>query len=146
MRQQQSQFKIKEAELMLQKALNIGLINTLEGFYYACDATEDYKATFVEGNVQNLTGYNAEQFLSQQIHLGALIHPEQKQRIDELVQKAIDKKNAYILEYNLVKADGSIKKVYEKGYPIFDEYEELSHLIGFVIDYETARKLNLIAL
>jgi PAS domain-containing protein len=146
MRQQQSQFKIKETELMLQKALNIRLINTLECFYYACDATEDYKAIFVEGNVQNLTGYNAEQFLSQQIRLGALIHPEQKQHIDELVQKAIDKKNAYILEYDLVRADGTIKKVYEKGYPIFNEYEELSHLTGFVIDYETARKLNLVAL
>lgn len=144
MRQQQKEFKAKEAELKLSKMINQALMNSIDGFYYACDASQDYRATLLEGNLQSLTGYPAEQFLKHQIHLGNIIHPDDKAYVDKTVEEAINDFEGYSLIYRIVRADGTVRKVWEKGYPIFDNQDMLSHLIGFVIDYDVAEKLNLI--
>ncbi|WP_250631647.1 PAS domain-containing protein [Rhodoflexus caldus] len=143
MRQQQKEFKAKETELILKSTINRALINTMEGFYYVCDATKDYRASIIEGNIQQLTGYQPEQVLSNEIPLGKLIHPDYKNYVDTEVEKAINDRKSYILEYDMLIADGKTRKVWEKGFPVFDDKEELSHLIGFIIDYELAKKLKL---
>ncbi|MCS6968318.1 MAG: PAS domain-containing protein [Cytophagales bacterium] len=143
MRQQQQQTKNAEVELQLYKIINRAIVKLLEGFYYACDTSQDYKVIIVEGNIQTLTGYPSEQFLKHQITLGQLIHPSYKEYVDKVVQKAIHENKSYFLEYDIIRADGSTKRVVEKGYPIFNEYDEVSHLIGFIIAKETAERLEL---
>jgi PAS domain-containing protein len=143
MRQQQKEVQAKETELLLKSTINQTLISTIDGFYYACDATTDYPVIMIEGNVERLTGYQPEQILSNDVTLGKLIHPDYKNYVDEAVQKAIDSMGSYLLEYMIITADGKTKKVWEKGTPIFNEKDEVSHLIGFIIDYAMAQKLNL---
>jgi PAS domain-containing protein len=143
MRQQQREFKAKETELTLKSTINWALISAMEGFYYVCDATKDYRASVIEGNIQQLTGYQPEQVLSNEVPLGKIIHPDYKNYVDKMVQEAIDNREHYVLEYELLTADGQTKKVWEKGYPIFDEKDEISYLIGFIINYEQAQKLHL---
>ncbi|WP_448520052.1 GAF domain-containing protein [Rhodoflexus sp.] len=142
MQAQQREFKIKQTELILQKTINKALIATLAGFYYACEATNDYKAILIEGDPQLLTGYSSEQFLSGQVSLSAIIHPDYKAHVDAQVQQGIDRQDFYTIIYDVLKADGTIVKVWEKGFPIY-ENDELSHFIGFIIDYDLAHRLKL---
>ncbi len=143
MRQQNNEIKEKQMQLILKSEISQLLMDVVEGFYYVCDVTKDYRTIAIEGNIQQLTGYQREQVLGNEVPLGKLIHPDYKNYVNTEVEKAINDRKFYVIEYDMLTADGNIKRVWEKGLPVFDDKKKVSYLMGFVIDYELTKKLKL---
>lgn len=77
------------------------------------------------------------------------IHPEDKKRIEDEIQKAIKKGTAYESEYRMYDADGTLRWLLARGNVEVDEKNKPVRFPGLVVDIterkQTERKLQLLA-
>jgi PAS domain S-box-containing protein len=75
----------------------------------------------------------------------SIVHPQDRARVEQTVWQSLSAKQSYVLEYRIVRADGFLRWVYEKGQGIFAENEEEQpqglpqHSDGVILDI-TERK------
>ena len=69
----------------------------------------------------------------------ALIHPEDRQRIDQAFGEATHNRTDYDADYRIVHPDGSIRHVHNLAHPVFDESGALIEYVGTAVDL-TERK------
>ncbi|MFN8459375.1 MAG: PAS domain S-box protein, partial [Anaerolineae bacterium] len=65
-------------------------------------------------------------------------HPEDRLRLNEAISQQFDGQPTEI-EYRIVRPDGSIRWVWERGFPIFDETRQVVRVVGVATDI-TERK------
>ncbi len=116
------------------------LMSNLPGMAYRCKNDPDWTMEFVSEGCHNLTGYWTDELLNNRvISYGELIHPDDRQNVWEMVQKAVEEKSKFQLEYRIVSRDKKIKWVWEQGEGVFPENGELEALEGFITNI-TLRK------
>ncbi len=70
---------------------------------------------FISEAIADLTGYPAEDFLNNQgRHYASIVHPEDRDRLFQVVLSRARAGQPYTLEYRLIHRDGSLRWVYEK--------------------------------
>jgi len=69
-----------------------------------------------------------------------LVHPDDRDRVRELVMKAIRDKNPLAIDYRIVLADGTLKHLHVIGHPSLDEGGELLEYIGTVADVTQSKR------
>jgi PAS domain S-box-containing protein len=117
------------------------LIENIPGAVYRCLADEDWTMQFISEEIEAVTGYPASDFLGNAIRsYASVINPEDREAVFRLVDAAIDKRAPFILEYRIVRADGSERWVYEKGQPVYEDDGSIRWLDGAIFDV-THRKL-----
>ncbi|MBD2208813.1 PAS domain-containing protein [Nostoc linckia FACHB-104] len=122
------------------------LISNLPGYVYRVANDRNYTPEFISDSVFNITGYSAEEYLIERtISCGQEIHPDDRDRIWELVQQAVKLQQPYEFEFRIITKSGAEKWVWERGRGIFSDSGELLCLEGFVTDI-TARKVAKTAL
>jgi len=90
---------------------------------------------FISQSCEKLTGYPAENLIgNSETSYTDLIHPDDRQAIWDGVQKALDQKTSYELEYRILTWQKQEKWVWEKGSGRFSEQNELLCLEGFITD------------
>src|SRR5207244_10920292 len=67
------------------------------------------------------------------------IHPEDRDRVVEHVQKAVREKRDYAVEFRIVLPDGTVKHTQGLGHPVFSASGELIEVVGTQLDV-TERK------
>jgi PAS domain S-box-containing protein len=67
------------------------------------------------------------------------VHPEDRSRWQEIIERAIREKSEYDLEFRILLGDGSIKWVHTVAHPILDGSGELVQFVGSSVDI-TERK------
>jgi len=102
------------------------LSNNLPGIAYLCKNDKNYSIIFVNKAVKKLTGYSASDFIKGKIHLANIFHPEDKDNIFEKVDKALQAKKQFKLEYRIITKEGSIKWVRESGNGVYKD-QKLQH-------------------
>ncbi len=110
------------------------LMSNLPGMVYRCHNDKDWTVEFVSVGSYALTGYYPEDFISNRITYGSLIHADDSEMVWEQVQKAIRNKSRFELIYRIHTASGGQKWVWERGYGIFSDADELMFLEGFITD------------
>jgi two-component system, chemotaxis family, CheB/CheR fusion protein len=73
------------------------------------------------------------------VMLGKWIHPEDAALLDETFTKAMQERSIYELEHRIVRPDGSVRWVYDRAHPYFDETGNLMRYVGATLDI-TERK------
>lgn len=77
------------------------------------------------------------------------IHPEDKQRVQDEIQRAVKKRSAYESEYRIYDADGVLRWLLARGHVEVDEKNQPARFPGLVVDIterkQTERKLQLLA-
>jgi signal transduction histidine kinase len=68
------------------------------------------------------------------------IHPEDRQQIDESIQKALEDKGEYINDYRILCPDGRLKYIHAIGYPLFDDAGEVAEFVGTSVDVTEQRR------
>lgn len=71
--------------------------------------------------------------------LQKLIHPDDAALLNEVFTKAMRDGSIYELEHRIVRPDGSVRWVYDRAHPYFNEQGELERYIGTTLDI-TERK------
>jgi PAS domain S-box-containing protein len=68
-----------------------------------------------------------------------LLHPDDRERADRAIDDAVRDKRNYEMDVRVVRPDGSIRHVYMRGQPVFDQTGATDEFIGVVMDI-TERK------
>ena len=111
------------------------LMGNLPGMVYRCRNDKDWTDEFVSEGCRDLTGYGPEDFLtSRGLRYGELVHPDDRERIWNAAQAALQKRERFQMVYRINTANGQQKWVWEQGSGVFDTNGQLLHLEGFVTD------------
>ncbi len=140
---QEEIYERKKTEKALEESRRMlsTLLSNLPGMAYRCQDMPGWPMEFVSDGCFLLTGYNPEELLSGNLLYGDLIHPEDRDKVWNNVQKALEQKRPFTLTYRVICAGEKEKWVWEQGCGVFDDDDNLLALEGFIID-TTERKLH----
>jgi diguanylate cyclase (GGDEF)-like protein/PAS domain S-box-containing protein len=117
------------------------LLSNIPGAMYRCGLDSDWDMEFISDNIESISGYPASEFIQSSVRtFASIIHPDDREGVEQTVGDAVDRGEPYILEYRIVGADGGIRWVYEKGQGVFGPEGTVLWLDGAIFDV-TERKL-----
>ena len=67
------------------------------------------------------------------------LHPEDRERVLASIQKAVRERSDYVVEFRIVRPDGTVRHIHGLGHPVFDANGELVEVVGTQVDV-TERK------
>ena len=116
------------------------LIGNLPGFVYRSKNDRDWTLEYVSEGISDLTGYTVDDYVVQHsISYGENIHPDDRERVWQEVQAALEQRRPFELTYRILGKSGEVKWVWERGEGIYAPDGTLSYLEGFGTDV-TERK------
>lgn len=111
------------------------LLGNLDGMVYRCRSDEHWTMEFVSEGCERLTGYRPRDLLmNDRISYELLTHEDDRARVREEVQAGLARQRRFDLEYRIVRADGRIVWVWERGVGIYDAKGALIAIEGIVQD------------
>lgn len=115
------------------------LINTitsdLVGMMYRSSIETIETMDFVSEGCLKLTGYRADDLISNKlVSYGQITHADDRERVISTIYASLDEENSYDVEYRIIRADGSIRWVSERGVGIFDQKNQRVAIEGFIQD------------
>ena len=114
------------------------LVANLPGAVYRCANDEAWTMEFISGQVEQLCGYPAEEFIRNNVRTyKSIIHHDDVIKVVEAVNEGVENNRPYIIEYRIRHRDGSIRNVYERGAGVFAEDGTLLWLDGVIFDVTT---------
>ncbi len=117
------------------------LTSNIPGAIYRCANDPDWTMDFISDVIEEISGFKASDFIQNRVRsYASIIYPEDGELVRATVEKALANREPYLLEYRIVRSDGSISWVYEKGQAIFSDNGNLLWLDGAIFDV-TERKL-----
>ncbi|WP_436925966.1 PAS domain S-box protein [Halosimplex amylolyticum] len=120
------------------------LISNLPGVVYRCRNEAEWPMEFVAGECTKLTGYSAAELERGAVVWGEeVLHPEDRDRLWETVQSALDAGDPFEVTYRILTADGEVRWMWERGRAIGDDADRIE---GFITDvterHERERRLE----
>ncbi len=89
---------------------------------------------FVNDVIERLTGQTSNELVNRGCTWNELIHPDDRQQAEVLIQEAIANRRPYTCRYRLLHQDGSPRPVQERGYAIFSSTGKPAYLDGLIIE------------
>ena len=112
-----------------------GLVNRMPGMLYRGRNDTSWTMEYVSEGCLDLTGYSPDQLLNQtQLSIGAMIHPNDADRVWETVQQALQQHHSFELNYQILHADGQYRQVYEKGQGIYSSTGAVLGIEGIILN------------
>ena len=133
----------KQAELALRQSEEKfrNLVANIPGAVYRCACDEHWTMELLSDAIEDITGYPASDFINNKMRsLASIIHPEDRELVEQIVDRAIANQQPYIIEYRMIHADGNIRWIYEKGQGLFDRERKLLCLNGAIFDISERKK------
>jgi diguanylate cyclase (GGDEF)-like protein/PAS domain S-box-containing protein len=111
------------------------LLLNIPGAMYRCSAESDWDMDFISDNIEVISGYPASDFIGSRVRtFASIIHPDDRQGVEQGVEAGLARREPFILEYRIVRADGGVAWVYEKGRGVFGPEGEVMWLDGAIFD------------
>ena len=131
----------KEAGGRLDAAgLLASLMQNVPGAIYRCSLDEHWTMQLIGDEIERISGYPASDFVGNRCRsFGSVIHPEDRPEVDRRVRAAVEAGEAYSLEYRLVRPDGELRWVLERGLRAVDP-EGTEWLDGVIFDVTERRR------
>ncbi|MBL9097206.1 MAG: PAS domain-containing protein, partial [Alphaproteobacteria bacterium] len=132
--------KAMEAALAATNNQVRNLVECIEEVFFTCRLDHDWTMLFVSPSVERLSGYPAAEFLNSATRtFGSLVHPDDRDIGWATINAAIQKSAAYEIEYRIVRRDGQVRWVFERGRPAGDRIDGVPVIHGYIADI-TERK------
>jgi PAS domain S-box-containing protein len=110
------------------------LVSNLPGMVYRCRNEPGWPMLFVSDGCEQLTGYEPDQLVDGDVGYGEdIIVPEDRDRVWDRVQDAIDARQQYEIDYQIRREGGDRRWVWERGEPVYED-GEVWGLEGFITD------------
>ena len=92
------------------------LVANVPGAIYRCALDPDWTMAVISDEIERISGYPAADFIgSERRTFGSIIHAGDRPDVDREVRAATVARRPFALEYRIVRADGSIAWVLERG-------------------------------
>ncbi len=116
------------------------LLANIDGIVYRCRDDAQRTLEFASHNCVAVTGYEVAQLLQNNvIDFGSLKHPDDQLWVAEAMHLALKERRAFDLEYRLVRADGGIRWIWDRGMGVYDTQGTVLAIEGLMHDV-TSRK------
>ena len=110
------------------------LLSNLPGMAYRCMNDRNWTKDFVSQGSIELSGYTPEEITSGEMKWNDVIHIDDRANVWINVQRAIEQKDSFHVEFRIITKSGDLKHVWEKGSGIYDGSGELLFIEGFILD------------
>ncbi len=133
-------------DLQEQKRRLLTLLGNLPGCAYHCNNDEGWSedfnwAEFFPAKYLELTGYGKDELEPWgPVTWNSLVAPEDCERVWTTIQKAVAKREPFIVEYRIRTKSGQTKVVWEKGRAVYDGDGKAVALEGFLMDVTELRQ------
>jgi len=108
------------------------LADNLPGAVYRCQNDPDRTMEYISEGCVALTGYAPEDLIANRtVAYGDLIHPDDRSAVWDAVQVALNENGSYEITYRLVRRQGDVRDVWERGRGVRDHQGTLVALEGF---------------
>ncbi|MCK4576252.1 PAS domain-containing protein, partial [candidate division WOR-3 bacterium] len=134
----------KRAYEMLQKSKEKYrlLSENVPAVVYSALPDEQSSNLFVSSKVEELTGYNAEQFLQSPELWDDIIHPEDREYVWQKIEEHRKKKIVLYVEYRIITKDKKIKWIKDTATPVFDNNGHIVRIDGFMEDITERKRVE----
>lgn len=131
---------LTQSELQFQN-----LIKNIPGIVYLCYNDEHWTMHYMVKEIEKISGYPASDFINNNVRsYASIIHPDDVDIVAKTIEENISKDKPYEIEYRIIRKDGEIVWVYEKGQKVHSEDNKI-WLSGIIFDI-TEKKQATIAL
>lgn len=111
-----TQRKLAEAAVEERERQLRTLVNNIPGVAYRRCHDASGKIMFISDAVRELTGYSPADFMDRPLRpYSSVIHPDDAVAVDQAVQLAVSECRAYEIEYRVIRSDGQVRHVWERG-------------------------------
>lgn len=121
---------LKDSELRLKT-----LIANIPSVSYRCALDSSWTMEFISEEIKTLSGYPPEDFIDNKVRtFASIIHPDDINKIADIVENAVKNKKSYTLSYRIIHANNSIHWVNERGRARYKNTGEVEWLDGVISD------------
>jgi diguanylate cyclase (GGDEF)-like protein/PAS domain S-box-containing protein len=129
-----------ESVLREQERAMSALLRNLPGMAFRCRLDDHWTLEFVSEGAMHLTGYPAGDLVqNRKSSFIQLVHPDDRGWVVEEIRDKLERGDRFVIEYQIVCADGTVKWVSEKAQSVRDASGAILALEG-IIDDVTERK------
>jgi diguanylate cyclase (GGDEF)-like protein/PAS domain S-box-containing protein len=117
------------------------LLSQLDAMVYRCRDDEFWTMEFVSEGCKAVTGYRPEDLLfNSRISYEEVTHPEDRARVRAAIRDAIGARRRFDVAYRIVRADGAVRWVTERGGGMHAPDGSVQAIQGFVEDITRQRE------
>ena len=107
---------LRAARLRANEAMLRSLIDSIPGAIYRCACDGDWTMEWLSDEIEEMTGYPASDFIDNAVRtFQSIEHPGDHEYVATRVMESVETGRPFSLEYRLVRRDGSICWVLERG-------------------------------
>ncbi len=118
------------------------LISNIPCAVYRCAPDNRWTMHHLSDHIQKIAGHEAWDFIDNRVlAYGDIIYSEDKPKVLQAVQQALEKRESFILEYRIRHADGTLRWVYEKGQGYVED-GKLLWLDGVIFDISERKEME----
>jgi two-component system sensor histidine kinase EvgS len=118
-----------------------GVVMNISGAVYRCASDADFTCLYVSENFEEFSGYTPAEFTqNSQRSLASIIHPYDKERVQNEMRSGLDDSDSYECEYRIITKYGSTRWVFDRGRGIYGDDGHLKYLDGVMIDINTRKQ------
>ena len=108
---------LRAARLRANEALLSSLVDNIPGALYRCACDLDWTMEWLSDEIEVMTGYPASDFIDSAVRTFASIeHPDDHEYVAQSVMESVATGRPFALEYRLIRRDGSVCWVLERGH------------------------------
>ncbi len=117
------------------------LAKSIPAVIYLCRNDKRYTMLFICDYIEDITGYPKEYFLQDEMSIVDVFHPDDVDEIYKKVDKAVENKSTFHLEYRIKDADGDTRWLEESGKAIY-EGGDAKYLVGSIQDVTEEKRVE----
>jgi PAS domain S-box-containing protein len=111
------------------------LVANISGVIYRCGCDREWTMEFISDAIAQISGYPPSDFINNQVRtFASIIYPEDREMVQISIDSAMQEQQPYTIEYRIVRADNSIRWVYEKGQGIRKSNGDILWIDGAIFD------------
>jgi PAS domain S-box-containing protein len=107
---------LRAARLRANEAMLRSLVDSIPGAIYRCACDGDWTMEWLSDEIETIVGYPASDFIGSAVRTFASVeHPDDAEYVARSVMESVATGRPFALEYRLVRRDGSVRWVLERG-------------------------------
>ncbi len=119
------------------------VIANVPGTIYRCRLDDDWTMDFISDGIEHLSGYPAADFISERVRtFASVIHPDDRDHVQATVAQAVAAGLPFAPEYRILRRDGSVAWVLERGRASNRSSDGSQWLDGVIFDVTERRGLE----
>ena len=123
-----------QVQILEQKNRFEALVDNIPGVTYRSYFDKEWLMLFISDEIFKLSGYPASDFMNNVRTYSSIIYIEDSEMVLKTVQNSISNKSGFNIEYRVVREDGVLEWVNERGKCILDEDGNVLYIDGVIID------------